>query len=120
MTLTNQVYAHALLLAGELTEQQSRVLEVLCSTATSSLTSHLREGLTPDDCKADFIASASLMALATLASVAGDVPVEQITAGDFTIKKGAVSHNAASNCLRNQAELMMAPYTKDRFSFRGV
>ena len=120
MTLTEQVFAHAVLLAGELTDQQSRVLEVLCSASTSSLTSRLREGLTPNDCKADFIASASLMALATLAGVSGDIPVEQITAGDFTIRKGSMSYDAASNCLRNQAELMMAPYLKDRFSFRGV
>ncbi len=120
MMLAEQVYAHAVLLSGNLTEQQSRILEVLCSAATSSLTARLREGLTPDDCRADFIASASLMALAALAGVSGDAPVEQITAGDFTIRKGSMSYDAASNCLRNQAELMMAPYLKDRFSFRGV
>ena len=40
------------------------------------------------------------------------------TAGDLTIRKG--SRAAAANCLRTQAELMMAPYLKDRFSFRGV
>ena len=44
--------------------------------------------------------------------------MEQISAGDFTIKKG--SRDAASNCLRSQAELMIAPYLKDRFSFKGV
>ena len=120
MTLTEQVLAHALLLAGEATDQQPRILEVLCEATTSSLKSRLRDGLTPDDCKADFIASASLMALSALAGVSGEVPVEQITAGDFTIKKGTVSYDAASNCLRNQAELMIAPYLKDRFSFRGV
>ncbi len=120
MMLTEQVLAHALLLAGDMTQQQSRMLEVLCEASTSSLKARLREGLTPDDCKADFIASASLMALAGLAGISGDVPVEQITAGDFSIKKGSTNHDAASNCLRNQAELMMAPYLKDRFSFRGV
>ena len=120
MMLTQQVLTHALLLAGDVTEQQSRILEVLCEAATSSLKARLREGLTPDDCKADFIAAASLMALAALAGVSGEVPVEQITAGDFTIRKGTISYDAASNCLRNQAELMIAPYLKDRFSFRGV
>ena len=120
MMLTQQVLTHALLLAGDVTEQQSRILEVLCEASTSSLKARLREGLTPDDCKADFIAAASLMALAALAGVSGEVPVEQITAGDFTIRKGTISYDAASNCLRNQAELMIAPYLKDRFSFRGV
>jgi hypothetical protein len=51
-------------------------------------------------------------------SVKDDEPVEQITAGDFTIRKG--SRDAASNCLRAQAELMIAPYLQDRFCFRGV
>jgi hypothetical protein len=120
MMLTEQVYAHALLLAGEITDRQSRILKALCEATASSLKARLREGLSPDDCKADFIASASLMALAALAGVSGDVPVEQITAGDFSVKKGSVSYDAASNCLRNQAELMMGPYLKDRFSFRGV
>ena len=120
MSLAQQVYTHALLLAGDVAEHQSRMLEVLCGAVVSSLQARLREGLTPDDCKADFIVAASLMALAALASVSEDVPVEQISAGDFTIRKGAVSHDAASNCLRNQAELMIAPYLKDRFSFQGV
>ena len=120
MMIAEQGYAHALLLAGERTDQQSRTLEVLCTAAASSLKARLREGLTPEDCEADFIASASLMALAALAGVSSDVPVEQITAGDFTIRKGALSYDAAANCLRSQAELMMAPYLKDRFSFRGV
>lgn len=120
MMLTEQVFAHALLLAGDVTERQSRILRVLCEATTASLKARLRDGLTPDDCKADFVASASLMALAALAGVSGDVPVEQITAGDFTVKKGSLSYDAASNCLRSQAELMMGPYLKDRFSFRGV
>ena len=84
------------------------------------MTARLRDGLRPEDCKADFIVAASLMALAALASVSEEVPVEQISAGDFTIRKGAVSHDAASNCLRNQAEMMISPYLKDRFSFRGI
>jgi hypothetical protein len=120
MSLTEQIIAHALLMAGELTEHQTRVLEVLCEAAASSLSARLRDGLTPDDCRADFIAASSLTALAALAAASGEVPVEQITAGDFSIKKGSVSYDAASNCLRQQAQMMIAPYLKDRFSFQGV
>ena len=58
------------------------------------------------------------MALADLGSIGDDDRLEQITAGDFTIRRG--SRDAASNCLRAQAELMIAPYLADRFSFRGV
>ena len=120
MSLTDQVLAHALLLAGELTERQQMILGTLCTAATASLRARLRDGLTAEDCKADFIASASLLALAALAGISEDVPVEQVTVGDFSVKKGKLTHDAASNCLRAQAELMMAPYLKDNFSFMGV
>ncbi len=120
MRLTDQVLAQALLLAGELSERQQLVLGSLCAAVTSSLSARLRDGLTPEDCKADFIASASLLALAALASVSEDVPVEQITVGDFSVRKGGKTYDAASHCLKAQAELMIAPYLKDKFSFLGV
>ena len=118
MTLTEQIYAQALLLAGELEQKQMELLKILCRGANNSLASRLRDGLTPEDCKADFIAAASLLALAALNQVGEDAAVEQITAGDLTVKKG--SRDAAANCLRSQAELMLAPYLQDRFSFLGV
>jgi hypothetical protein len=117
MTLTEQVYAQALLLSGDLEARQEALLKLLCGSVVSSLTARLREGLRPEDCLADFIAAASLLALSELDSVA-NVQAEQITAGDFTIRKH--SNDAASNCLRAQAELMISPYLKDRFSFMGV
>ena len=120
MSLRDQVLAQALLLAGDLTERQQTVLGVLCTAATASLNARLRDGITAEDCKADFIAAASLLALAALAGVAEDVPAEQISVGDFSLKKGGKTHDAASNCLRAQAELMIAPYLKDNFSFMGV
>ncbi|MBQ9148294.1 MAG: hypothetical protein IJX69_01880 [Oscillospiraceae bacterium] len=118
MSLSGQVFAQAVLLAGELTQRQRSILEALCMAATATLSARLRDGLTPEDCKADFIAAASLMALAALNGVDDDARVEQITAGDLTVKKG--SRDAAANCLRSQAELMIMPYLKDRFSFLGV
>lgn len=118
MTLKEQVLAQALLLAGELSGHQSQILDALCMASSICLASRLREGLTPDDCKADFIAAASLMALAALNGVDEEKRVEQITAGDLVIKKG--SRDAASRCLQSQAELIISPYLKDRFTFLGV
>ena len=118
MTLKEQVYAQAVLLAGELEGNQGEILNALCMASTVSLAARLRQGLTPDDCKADFIAAASLFALAALNSVRDMGELEQISAGDLTLRRG--SSDAASNCLRNQAELMIAPYLKDRFCFAGV
>ena len=114
MTLTEQVFAQAALLAGELDGRQTNLLRLLCGASASSLTARLREGLTPEDCKADFIAAASLLALAQLNGV------EEFKAGDLTVKQGSKNRDAASQCLQRQAELMIAPYLKDGFSFRGV
>lgn len=118
MSLTDQVFAQAKLLAGELTQQQEKLLMALCTGSSSILESRLRRGIRPEECKADFIAAASLLALADLDCVREGDRMEQITAGDLTLRRG--SRNAASNCLRAQAELLIGPYLKDRFSFRGV
>ena len=119
MTLRQQVYAQAALLAGQLEGNQCDVLNALCTASTAALTARLREGLRPEDCKADFVAAASLFALAALGQVKNGEALEQITAGDLTVRRTTGS-DVASNCLRNQAELMIAPYLKDRFCFRGV
>lgn len=120
MTLTEQVYAQAVLLVGELEAKQSRLLQLLCASATSTLTAQLREGLQPEDCKADFVAAASLMALAGLNPLSESNQVEQLQAGDLTIRRGEGGKDAASRCLRRQAELMISPYLKDQFTFLGV
>ena len=120
MTLTEQVFAQAALLAGDLDERQTNLLKLLCGASVSSLTARLREGLTPEDCKADFIAATSLLALAQMNGVEGDAQVEEIKAGDLTVKQGSNHRDAASQCLQRQAELMIAPYLRDGFSFRGV
>ena len=118
MTLTEQVFAQAALLAGALSCRQQDLLSILCASATSSLASRLREGLKPEDCKADFVAAASLFALAALNSIDTGAEISEFKAGDLTVKRSNL--DAASRCLQNQAELMIAPYLQDRFHFAGV
>ena len=118
MMLQGQVFAQAALLAGELEQKQMALLNVLCQGANNALASRLREGLTPEDCKADFIAAASLFALSALSVADEQSAVEMFQAGDLSIRRRG--GDAASNCLRNQAELMIAPYLKDYFAFMGV
>ena len=120
MMLKEQVYAQALLLAGQLDSRQSQLLQVLCTAAASSLASRLRDGMTPEDCKADFIAAASLYALAALGDAEDTAQVEEFKAGDLSIRKGGTVRDTASRCLERQAEMMILPYLKDRFSFMGV
>lgn len=118
MTLKEQVFAQAALLAGELDAEQVNMLDALCGASTVSLAARLRDGLRPEDCRADFIAAASLFALAAMNGVSAGMQLEQIVAGDLTVRRG--SADAASRCLYSQAELVIAPYLKDRFAFRRV
>ena len=115
MTLKEQVFAQAALLAGQLEGSRLEMLDVLCTATVASLAARLRPGLTAEDCKADFIAAASLYALAALSA---QTDMERIVAGDVTLQRS--SSDAAANCLRYQAEVIIAPYLKDSFSFRGV
>ena len=118
MTLTEQIYAQALVLIQDSEDDKLPMLEVLCRCAENSLRQMLREGITPEDCKADFVAAASLYALAALSEMDELAQMEQIKAGDLTLRRG--STDSAACCLRYQAEMMMTPYMKDRFSFMGV
>ena len=118
MTLTEQVFAQAALLAGDLEEGRRELLKALCMASAAALTARLRPGLTAQDCRADFVAAASLFALAAMNDAqAGHMP-EEFKAGDLTVRCG--SRDAASRVLYNQAELVIMPYLRDRFSFAGV
>ena len=115
MMLTEQVYAQACLLTDALDEQEQQLLRLLSRSAVNHLSARLRPGLTPEDLKADLVAAVSVFALASLSSAA---QVGEMKLGDVTIKRSGV--DTASQCLHNQAALIMAPYVKDNFCFLGV
>ncbi len=118
MNLVEQTFAQAVLLSGVDDEKQEQLLELFCRSAVTNLTARLREGLTPEDCKADFVAAGALYALAALSETDPVAGMQRMQIGDVTLVPGGAS--AASRCLRSQANLMMSPYCKDNFSFRGV
>ena len=118
MTLTEQIYAQALVLIQDSQDEDLAMLEILCRCSENSLRQKLRDGVTPDDCKADFVAAASLYALAALSEMDEVANMQQIQAGDLTLRRG--SADSAACCLRYQAEVLMLPYLKDKFSFVGV
>ena len=116
MSLTDQIYAQALVMVGRLSPEQDALLRVLCRVAKNTLAGRLRSGITPEDCRADFIAAGSLFALAALSE--SDGSPERFTAGDLTVQRGRT--DSASKCLRRQAELILMPYVRDCFTFLGV
>ena len=118
MTLTEQVFHQARLMAQELTEENQALLEAMCRAAVASLRGWLRDSLTPEDCGADFVTAAGMYAIAAMSGVTDLGQLEQVTAGDVTLRRG--STDAAANCLRSQAEILMMPYLKTPFLFQGV
>ncbi len=118
MTLAEQVYAQGVLLSGVEEPVQCERLQLFSKSAIASLRSKLRAGLTPEDCRADFIAAAALYALAALSETDELGTLQQVQLGDLTLRRSTDS--TAARCLRTQAELIMAPYLADRFSFRRV
>ena len=118
MTLTEQTCAQAALLAGKLQPRQEQLLLLLCRSAVNSLEARLRRGVKPEDCKADFIAAASLYALAALSETDDVAQLDRIQIGDVTLQRGGRS--AAASCLPTQAQMLIGPYCDDRFAFRGV
>ena len=116
MNLTDQIYAQALVMVGNLAPEQDALLRVLCQAAKATLAGRLRSNITPEDCQADFIAAGSLLALAALSE--SDSGPERFTAGELTIQKSG--GDAAARCLRSQAELILMPYVRDCFAFLGV
>ena len=118
MMLTELTFAQAVLLAGQLDPRQTQLLQILCQAACSCLAARLRDGITPEDCKADFVAAASLFALAALNEAGQTDALEEFRAGDLTIRRNHA--DAPSKCLHHQAEQIMMPFLKDSFVFQGV
>lgn len=105
-------------MADETAAGNETLLRTVCQAVVSALTARLREDLTPEDCLSDFITAAGMYALAVMAETGDLSGVEQLTAGDLTLRRG--SANSAAQRLRFQADLLMAPYLKVSFSFMGV
>ena len=106
MNLTDQIYAQALVMVGSLSPEQDALLRVLCQAAKATLAGRLRRGVTPEDCRADFISAGSLLALAALSE--SDTGPERFTAGEMTVQRG--DRAGAAGSLRRQAEGIIAPY----------
>ena len=107
MTVTDQVLNQAELLAGEMDER----LRLLCSVSEKCLSRQLRDGVTPEDIREDFVAAASLLACARWSR---GQEVQEFRAGDLTVKKGQAGNP------EGEALALLAPYLKPGFAFLGM
>lgn len=118
MSLTEQVLAQVKFMAPELVEDQPELLQTICQAVVSSLTARLRDDLDPQDCLSDFVTAAGMYALAAMSEVSDWGRVEQLTAGDLTVRRSG--SDGAARYLRAQADQLMAAYLKIGFAFLGV
>ena len=118
MSLTEQVIAQASFMAQELANEDRQLLETVCQAAVSSLEARLRDDVTAEDCQADFVTAAGMLAVAALTDIGDWTGVEQLSAGDLTVRRK--NSGSAAEYLRSQAEMLMAPYLKTAFAFLGV
>jgi len=117
--MNERILAQALLLTGALEEQQRAVLEAMCTAAELVLLTQLRDSLQPEDCEAEFITAASLLAVASWEEAGESGSMEEFKAGDLTVKRGS-RVDASARCLRKQAKQIIGPFLKDCFCFTGV
>lgn len=115
--MTEEVYTRALTLAGELEEKEQKLLQLLCTSVVASLEQRLREEVCVEECREAFLSAACLYALAALPE--GDGGIAEFKAGDLTLRQGETAGTGKEG-LRQQAEMLMRPYLKDRFAFLGV
>ena len=118
MTLAEQVYTQARLMAQGLGEENGPVLEAMCASAVACMRSRLRDTVEPEDCLSDFVTAAAMYALAAMNELGDLALAEQVEGEDLTVRRS--SSDAAGNCLRYQAELLMRPYFKRPFVFIGA
>ena len=118
MTLHEQIYAQAMVLAGTMTETQSQLLKIFCSSAATRLVARLQEEVTQEQCKLELISAGALYALAALSEVDEKTNLQRIQVGDVTLIPGG--RTAAIRCLRKQADILMEPYCVSGFVFRRV
>lgn len=100
-------------------EGETQLLEALCTAAAAETARRLRPELTPEDCGGAFPCAAALLAAAGLLPCREDGGLEQLTAGEVTLRLGGGCEAGAA--LRRQAAAMMEPYwLDDDFAFMGV
>lgn len=119
MMIADQVFAQAELLAGELEDAGRELLRLLSGAAVNTLQDQLREDITPEDIREEFVAAASLYALAQWRRGRETGEFQEFRAGDLTVKRGDGATGSPES-LETQALALLRPYRKNGFCFMGV
>lgn len=113
MTVSDQILNQTELLVGQLEDTDRERLRLLCRMVEGTLSRQLREDVTVEDCREDFVTAASILAVSQWSP--GE-DVAEFRAGDLTVKKG----QRFPEHLKTQAFALLRPYLKSAFAFLGV
>ena len=99
-------------------EEGGDILPALCKVAGAELLSSLRQGVSPEEIREQFVSAAGVLALSMYIAV-DDSRVSSFRAGNLSVS--TVSGQADADSLRALAETMLASYLTDQgFAFLGV
>ncbi len=118
MTLLDQIYAQAMVLAGTMNETQVQFLRIFCNSAATHLLARLREEVKAEACETALVSAGALYALAALSEIDETANLQRVQVGDVTLIPGG--RTAAIRCLRKQADLLLEPYCVSGYLFRRV
>lgn len=106
------------LVRSNLSESEESALKEMCAAAFHELSFRLRDDLSVDDIRDQFIRAAATLGLSLFVGVNADKAVK-FSAGSVNVEKR--SGDASARSLRKQAELMLTGFLKDGgFAFRAV
>jgi len=124
MNYTEDIYqkAEAFLGEGQLSSERGAVLESMCELAAAELEARLREGLSPQEIREQFVIAAGILALSLYISLGEGESLSAFKAGNIAVTKKTQGQTAASAAsLRKMAEAALGACLEDRgFDFRGV
>lgn len=104
------------------TDAERPLLAALCTAAVDDVKRRLRPGLTAEDCGDAFLCAAAMMAAAGLMSCRSCGVVEQLSAGDVSLRVSSSGDGceAAASMRRHAAEMMEPYWADDSFAFSEV
>ena len=110
-----------LLMRKELSESEEGVLYEMCLSAYSELLGRLKDGISTEDIREQFVRAAGALALSMYVGIDAS-QLDGYTAGGLSVRRrSARTSRDAALSLRRQAELMLTGYLKERnFNFLAV
>jgi len=107
--------------AAALSGAEAGEFTALAGAAEAELAARLRDGVTEESVKAEFIAGAAFLALSLCSAAAESGGASSWRAGNMSVTRRTGGAVQSASALRQEAEALMAPYLRDGgFAFSGV